>query len=572
MVTALRTTNRPLPPGMEHHVGWFTPQPLWQKLARDELLSKRGHPAILRFQADTFMEDVLGLLEATPERLSEHVAQPETWREPDVGLTEDGHDKPGLLKLFQSNQSRFYLVGGVLACKLPGVPDHQPDTAQRESVFFVLRRLIYDHMLGRDVEYAWATGQSTTQTALPDRLRPLLRSRVYQEAPSKGWMPVANPGQAVVANEERLPLFPMRFKLQGVPRTLYAGMVPVSSRETYRATGVIDPSPSGGDFGKPGGDPRDILFSQQVTEPLRHLRSFIMGLEGSYAQQDRDVLSRAFLYLLLDLMALLRDSVPSLYGDIIAGRSVTGGLGDLIEGVADRAGRALTGYLRVIERDRAQIEGLEADDDLQDEWVFPLTREQLDFVVPRWLNKWLAPMESTAQAPIEREFHRAKRPYQQPDEGPLTLTPESARIEASTGARYVLRMVYDKPCCGEVTISEPSRPFTLAPFFDPDAPARKIRIPLPGDTSIEGLRKFDKGVVIELSKQLRAQMQRISGLQNLMDGKVNKEEGLDFGMTCSLSVPIITVCALILLMIIVQLLNVVFWWLPFFKVCLPIRR
>ena len=26
----------------------------------------------------------------------------------------------------------------------------------------------------------------------------------------------------------------------------------------------------------------------------------------------------------------------------------------------------------------------------------------------------------------------------------------------------------------------------------------------------------------------------------------------------------------IILMIIVQLLNIVFWWLPFFKICLPI--
>ena len=99
-----------------------------------------------------------------------------------------------------------------------------------------------------------------------------------------------------------------------------------------------------------------------------------------------------------------------------------------------------------------------------------------------------------------------------------------------------------------------------------------MRIPLPGDTSIEGLRKFDKGVAIELSKQLRAQMQRISGMQDLMDGKVKDEEGLDFGMICSLSIPIITICALILLMIIVQLLNIIFWWLPFFKICLPIRR
>ena len=41
-------------------------------------------------------------------------------------------------------------------------------------------------------------------------------------------------------------------------------------------------------------------------------------------------------------------------------------------------------------------------------------------------------------------------------------------------------------------------------------------------------------------------------------------------MICQLSIPIITICALILLLIIVALLNIVFWWMPFFRICLPI--
>jgi hypothetical protein len=41
-------------------------------------------------------------------------------------------------------------------------------------------------------------------------------------------------------------------------------------------------------------------------------------------------------------------------------------------------------------------------------------------------------------------------------------------------------------------------------------------------------------------------------------------------MICSLSIPIITLCALFLLMIMVALLNFIFFWLPFFLVCFPI--
>jgi len=65
-------------------------------------------------------------------------------------------------------------------------------------------------------------------------------------------------------------------------------------------------------------------------------------------------------------------------------------------------------------------------------------------------------------------------------------------------------------------------------------------------------------------------MARVGGLNDLMAGKLNDSQGFDLGLICSFSIPIITICALILLMIIVQLLNIVFWWLPFFKICLPI--
>ena len=46
--------------------------------------------------------------------------------------------------------------------------------------------------------------------------------------------------------------------------------------------------------------------------------------------------------------------------------------------------------------------------------------------------------------------------------------------------------------------------------------------------------------------------------------------GINLGMICSLSIPIITICALILLMIIVTLLDFIFRWLPYFVLCLPV--
>jgi hypothetical protein len=39
---------------------------------------------------------------------------------------------------------------------------------------------------------------------------------------------------------------------------------------------------------------------------------------------------------------------------------------------------------------------------------------------------------------------------------------------------------------------------------------------------------------------------------------------------CSLSIPIITICALLLLMIIVSVLDFFFRWIPYFIVCFPL--
>ena len=51
---------------------------------------------------------------------------------------------------------------------------------------------------------------------------------------------------------------------------------------------------------------------------------------------------------------------------------------------------------------------------------------------------------------------------------------------------FVIRCVYERPACeplhGEV-MSDPTEPFQMAGFFDPDAPARPIRIGLPIDTT-----------------------------------------------------------------------------------------
>lgn len=156
---------------------------------------------------------------------------------------------------------------------------------------------------------------------------------------------------------------------------------------------------------------------------------------------------------------------------------------------------------------------------------------------------------------------------------------------------FVIRYVHINRDCGPLhppTLSEPTQRFQLASFFDYDAPARPIRIALPMDTTPAGLRKYKKNTAFVISDVLCGQIQRAKGLGlgdlvrsvlpwpfhkelNVGDGgPCNNGLGKNIGMICSLSIPIITICALILLMIIVSLLDFIFRWIPSFIMCFPV--
>lgn len=173
----------------------------------------------------------------------------------------------------------------------------------------------------------------------------------------------------------------------------------------------------------------------------------------------------------------------------------------------------------------------------------------------------------------------------------------SQAMQDSVGdtGQFRIRFVHLNEDCGPIhppTLSEPSEPFELASFFDPDAPARPIRISLPMDTSPAGLRKHARGTAFVLSDMLCGQVQRAKGLGlidlirhvlpwplhkqlnagGLSGGGCKNGKGVDIGMICSLSIPIVTLCALILLMIIVSLLDFIFRWLPWFIFCFPVPK
>jgi hypothetical protein len=158
-------------------------------------------------------------------------------------------------------------------------------------------------------------------------------------------------------------------------------------------------------------------------------------------------------------------------------------------------------------------------------------------------------------------------------------------------AWFTIRCVYERPNCGPrepAVLSLPTEPFRMASYFDPEAPARPIRIPMPFDISPAALRRYNKSATLMISDALCGQIRRIRKLTlgdlvlSVLPWPFHKdlpaptapggctEGGNPLGMFCSLSIPIVTLCALILLIIMVALFDLFFRWLPFLFVCLPI--
>lgn len=168
---------------------------------------------------------------------------------------------------------------------------------------------------------------------------------------------------------------------------------------------------------------------------------------------------------------------------------------------------------------------------------------------------------------------------------------DTVPVGDSRSVWFVVRCVYERPNCGPLfatVVSAPTQRFQMAPFFDPDAPARPVRIPMPLDISPAGLRKYQKNTGFVISDLLCGKIKRIRKMTladlvlSVLPWPFHKDlpdvgstgpctgSGGSFGMICSLSIPIVTLCALIIMMIIAALFDLFFRWIPYLFICLPI--
>ncbi len=223
-------------------------------------------------------------------------------------------------------------------------------------------------------------------------------------------------------------------------------------------------------------------------------------------------------------------------------------------------------------------------------FLFPLADPEFDAPIPALDDSELEALAGLerAQAALESLAAKVEALLAPDGGGSIDSVPPGDGREGW----FVVRCVYERPNCGPLfpaLVSAPTQPFQLAPFFDPDAPARPVRIPMPLDISPAGLRKYQKNTGFVISDMLCGKIKKIRQLslgdlvlsvlpwpfhKDLPDmdksGPCKDGGGVGLGMVCSLSIPIVTLCALILMMIVVALFDLVFRWIPYLFTCLPI--
>lgn len=157
------------------------------------------------------------------------------------------------------------------------------------------------------------------------------------------------------------------------------------------------------------------------------------------------------------------------------------------------------------------------------------------------------------------------------------LKPGKGRFEADsrdTEARYVvrafIRLKPEQPGCAPRLLWSPySEEFTIAPWYE-SAGQPPTLVELPDLFDRDVLKALKPNVAFSVPNKLAT---LIAGdPKKLRDGEGNEGDGLGLGWICSFSIPIITICAFIVLSIFLSLFNLIFWWLPFLKICIPFPK
>ncbi|RQP21478.1 hypothetical protein [Piscinibacter terrae] len=228
-----------------------------------------------------------------------------------------------------------------------------------------------------------------------------------------------------------------------------------------------------------------------------------------------------------------------------------------------------------VETDVPAANGQPARVDKRNAWQFLLDAKAVFFdAVPGASvsipNRWGAVSDAIGNAIFEASLVCMQQQF-------AKLLPASGRFENGRNGvepHFVVRaFVRLKPehdgCPGRIVWSQYSDEFTIAPWFESSGAPVPV-IPLPDLMDRNQLSKVKPTVAFALPPKLAKLLKGSS--DDLMKGKGSGDPGIGLGWICSFSLPIITLCAFICLNIFLSLFNLIFQWMAFLKICIPIPK
>jgi hypothetical protein len=146
------------------------------------------------------------------------------------------------------------------------------------------------------------------------------------------------------------------------------------------------------------------------------------------------------------------------------------------------------------------------------------------------------------------------------------------RPEPRYVVRTFVRLRRDDGCPPDLVWSEASEPFTIAPWYEsnPGVNLPPARIELPNPFDREALQRLKPNATFQVPGNLFNFLQQDP--KKMLDGDFSPGPQSAIVWICSFSIPIITLCAFIVLSIFLALLNLFFQWIFFVKICIPLPR
>jgi hypothetical protein len=139
-----------------------------------------------------------------------------------------------------------------------------------------------------------------------------------------------------------------------------------------------------------------------------------------------------------------------------------------------------------------------------------------------------------------------------------------ANANALYAVRAFIRVTGHDDCPDKLVWSMESEPFRILPWWDGEGPATTIALP-----DLGSLKKIKPSVAFSMPPAIG---NLLSGdMSKLKDGD-GSTDGPGIAWLCSFSIPFITICAFIVLNIFLSLFDIIFRWMLFIKICIPIPK